>query len=474
MVYNTRVSYEEAFEAMASGDYHTAVPLLENAARQTAYTSDVINNAYTLALYRTGNNKRLADVSYDFGNSLVEHDPGSAMDYFQRALNAGLDAKLARHVGEIFEKWAEPTGTPRLDRPVTRVAHVLGQLCPGEPAADYLRLLVSSLDQAGIQSTVFTTESFASWFFNASGVPRSRQMDLGAEVDIAPVEGDFVERAQRIATGIRKSGIHVSFFHAGLEEQITARVAAFRPSPIQINVDQAGEMDADIFDGRIHLFQNGAERSRFSNGPSESIPPASDIETRLQMSEPITREAMGLQAAGSVSATFGNLNKVASTGYLRALSEIMKRFSKHFHLFAGAGDVKAIRPHLHSQGVLPRVRFLGNLGDVAPLFNVVDVYLAPFPKPSCRSILEAMGAGKPVVALRFPPDSASNCAAELVGVRDLTAPGEADYIEIIDRLLRNPGLRSELGQAVSHRFRSEFRPAFLGERYKQFLDNFRN
>jgi glycosyltransferase involved in cell wall biosynthesis len=297
-------------------------------------------------------------------------------------------------------------------------------------------------------------------------------MDLEAEVEIAAVEGDFVERAQRIANAIRKSGIQVAFYHAGLDEQITARVASFHPTPIQINVDHAGEMDADIFNGRIHLFQNGVERTRFSNAPSEWIPPASDIETRLQMSEPITREAMGLQSAASVSATFGNLNKVASSGYLRALSEIMKRFSKHFHLFAGAGDVKAIRPHLHSQGVLPRVRFLGNLGDVAPLFNVIDVYLAPFPKPSCRSILEAMGAGKPVVALRFPPDSSANAAAELVGIRDLTAPGEADYVEIIDRLLRNPGVREQLGQAVRDRFRGEFRPARMGERYTQFLDNF--
>lgn len=466
------MSYEEAFEAMAAGNYHAAVPLLEKAARQTTYTSDLINNAYTLALYRIGDKKRLADVSFDFANSLVEHDPGSAMDYFQRALIAGLDPSLTRRIGEIFEKWAETAKRCPLDRPVTRVAHIAGSLGPAQASTAYLKLLVSSLKQVGIESSIFTTESTASWFFNASGVPLSQQMDLGAEVEIASVEGDFVERAQRIAAAVQRSGVQVSFVHSGLEEQITARVAALRPVPIQIHVDRAGEMDADIFDGRIHLFQNGVERNRFTNAPSEWIPPTSDIEIRLQMSEPITREAMGLQSAGSVSATFGNLNKVASTGYLRALCEIMKRFPKHFHLFAGAGDVKAIRPHLHSQGILPRVRFLGNLGDVSPLFNVIDVYLAPFPKPSCRSVLEAMGAGKPVVALRFPPDSSSNSAAELVGLRDLTAPGEADYIETVDRLLRNSDLRAQQGQMLRDRFRSEFRPARLGERYKQFIEHF--
>jgi len=35
---------------------------------------------------------------------------------------------------------------------------------------------------------------------------------------------------------IHASGIKVAFFHGSLTEQITARVAAMRPAPIQINV----------------------------------------------------------------------------------------------------------------------------------------------------------------------------------------------------------------------------------------------
>jgi predicted O-linked N-acetylglucosamine transferase (SPINDLY family) len=100
---------------------------------------------------------------------------------------------------------------------------------------------------------------------------------------------------------------------------------------------------------------------------------------------------------------------------------------------------------------------------------VIDVYLASFPHSSENSILEAMGAGKPVVVLRFPSDSHENSGAELVGMRELTASGEADYIEIADRLLRNPALRSKQGETIRDRFRAEFRPERLGERYKAFL-----
>src|SRR5215467_14816700 len=150
----------------------------------------------------------------------------------------------------------------------------------------------------------------------------------------------------------------------------------------------------------------------------------------------------------------------------------MKRSPRHFHLFAGPGNVRAMRSQLHSEGVLPRVRFLGDLRETAPLFNVVDVYLAAFPHSSAQSLLEAMGAGKPVVVLRFPQDSPYNSGAEVVGVRELIAPGEANYIEIADRLLRDSKFRAKQGQAMQDRFQAEFRPERLGERYKQFLARF--
>jgi hypothetical protein len=466
------VSYEDAFEALKNGDFPAAAPLLERASRETGYTSDIINNAYTIALYRIGDKARLADVSFRVASLLLEHDPASAMDYFQRALFAGLDSQRVQQVSQIFESWRQPASRHHsVGTSVKRVAHVVGCLSAGHEPSRYVKMLASSLKLQGIESTVFTTEWAASWFFNPAGVPQSQQVEIDAEVKIASVEGDFIERAERIARDIRDSGIDVSFFHGGLAEQITARVAALHPSPIQINVNHGSEMDADLFDGHIHLFRNALERTRFSH-PAEWIPLGSDIEGRLQMADPVTRQSMGLESASTVSATFGNLNKVTGPGYLRVLTEILHRFPKHFHIFAGAGNVRPIRAHLHSEGVLPRVRFLGDLSDVAPLLSMIDVYLASFPHSGAHSLLEAMGAGKPIVVLRFPSDSHYNSGAELVGVRELIAPGEADYIEIADKLLRTPAFRAAQGKAMLDRFRAEFRPERLGERYKAFIEKF--
>jgi predicted O-linked N-acetylglucosamine transferase (SPINDLY family) len=318
----------------------------------------------------------------------------------------------------------------QVPHPVNRVAHVAG--CPGNALSAYLKILVSSLRKQGIESTIFTTEP----------------ADIEAEV----------QSASRIAEELRSSGIEIAFFHASLNDQITTRVASMRPAPVQINVNHGEELDAAVFDGRIDLFESARQQS-------EWIPPASDIETRLQVVSPVTRTEMGLDSASSISATFGNLGDSAGNGFLGALSEIMKRFPSHFHLFAGSGNVRAIRSFLHSEGVLPRVRFLGQVGDVAPLFNMVDVYLASFPNGEVTSVLEAMGAGKPVVVLRGNP------AAKLVNVADLIAPGAANYVEVADRLLRNSALRATQGHAVLERFRAEFRPERLGERYKAFLDS---
>jgi predicted O-linked N-acetylglucosamine transferase (SPINDLY family) len=334
---------------------------------------------------------------------------------------------------------------------------------PEHPATQYLKMLVTSLRQQGIESSIFTTEWSACWFFNPAGAAQSRPLEIDAEVKIASVDGDFQDRASRIAEALRSSEIEIAFFHAGLTEQITTRVASLRPLPVQVNVNHDSEMDADLFDARIHLLESAMQHTRFSSR-AEWIPIVSDIEMRLQMIEPVTRQSMGLESASSVTATFGNLQYVAGRDYMRVLSEILKRFPKHFHLFAGPGNIKAIRSYLHSEGVLPRVRFLGNVGDVAPLLEMVDVYLAPFPNCDPRCILEAMGAGKPAVVQH-------NSGAGLVGIRELIAPGAGDYIGIADRLLRNASLRVKHGEAVLERFRAEFRPQRLGERYKAFIES---
>jgi glycosyltransferase involved in cell wall biosynthesis len=121
--------------------------------------------------------------------------------------------------------------------------------------------------------------------------------------------------------------------------------------------------------------------------------------------------------------------------------------------------------------VLSRVRFFGQPADAAPLLDMIDVHLTPFPDCDVRPVVEAMGAGKPVTAMKYSPESRANAAAELVGIQDLIASSGPGYIEVVDGLLRNSALRARQGQAILERFRAEFRPERLGERYRAFLES---
>jgi|GEM_PF-2389226 len=464
-LYNSRVGYQAAVEALQNGDLAAAVPMLESAVRETQYASEAVNHAYTLALYRTGDKRRLADVAFRIANSLLSVKPAAAMDYFQRALFAGLDSSRVRRIGEVYEAWAAPR-TGFVPSRVRRVAHVIGCLLPNHAPTHYVKLLSGGLQAQGVESLIFTTESCASWFFNTSEAPQSRDAAIPYGSVIASVQGNFVERAERIAGDIKSRGVDAVFFHGGLFEQIMAGVAALRPAPVQIHVNHGEEMDADLFDGAIRLFKDEPRQKRQNSRPGEWVPQASDIEDRLAARAPFRRRSLGLESAASVSGTFGGLDKASRQSYLHALSAILKRFPKHYHLFAGAGEVRSIRAYLHAEGVLTRVRFLGPMSDLAPLLASLDVYLDSFPESGEQAVVDAMGAGVPVVALR-------NAAQDVLGVPDLLAASGADYSAIAERVIGNPTLRARYSDAVRTRFRDAFHPSAVAARCLRFLDRVR-
>jgi hypothetical protein len=466
------MNYLDAPEVSKDADRITGLRLLERAAEETGFSSDVINHAYTLALYHAGETRRLADASFQIGDSFVETDSAMAMDYFQRAFLGGLDAACVRHVGEIFERWAAPKRTRRVSRsarPLKKLAHVVGCLHKEHAPARHLGMLVNSLRQQGVESLVFTTEWAASWFFNPEGVLQSQPTDFAPDAVIASVEGSFSDRAHRIASAIKASRVKAVFYHAAFNEQITARVAAFRPASIQVNVAHGSDMAPALFDGYVHLTRQGLSSSRHTAEPAEWIPRASDIEQRLQACPPGMRQAMGLESAESVSATIGDLRGASDPAYLRVLSGLLKVFPQHFHLFAGKGEVKTIRAHLHAEGVLPRVRFLGTSSDVVSVLAATDLVLCPFVNPDESSLTEAMGAGKPPIVFAGPADAPKKALVETVGVPQLVAHTESEYTQIAQRLLRDSGERARHSELCLSRFRAEYDPSLLGPRYLDFL-----
>jgi len=458
------MSREEAFQALRDGDFRIAIPLLEHAIREAGFSSDAINQAYTQALFRAGEKTRLANAAFEIADSFVETDPAVAMDYFQRAFLGDLDAACIRHVGEIFEQWAAPKKKLAGRRgKLTKVAHVVGCVNGDHAPARNALLLSRSLRRQGIDSRIFTTEWATSWFLNSEGMALSQPAESRDDVVIGPVRGNFLERAESIATSIRAWGAQAVFYHAGLSEQITARVAAFRPAPIQVNVVHDVEMDPALFDGYIFLRRQSLTSSRHASEIAECIPPSSDIADRFSTLPENLRQLMALDAAETVSATLGNLESASDPRFLDMLTSVLTAFPAHFHLFAGSGDVKTIRAHLHAEGVLARVRFMGSMSESASVMALSDLYLAPFDDADAEgALVEAMGAGKPAVVL-------GKSDGDLLGIPKLVARNEIDYRQVVQRLVSQPSERKRYSERVLSRFREELAPEFLGPRYMEFL-----
>ena len=463
------MSHDEGLQALRDGDLKTAVPLLATAVEETAYAVEELNHAYTLALYRAGEKTRLAYAALEMGDAALETKPALALDYFQRAFLGGLDAACLRYIGEIFERWAPPRSPLAPPKSVKKIAHVVGSVRSDHPPARQVAALVDSLRQLGVESQVFTTEWASSWFFNATGVDGESELLLPDAV-IASTEGNFVERAERVAGAIRASGADAILYHAGFHEQITARVAAFRPGPVQVNVAYGVQMDTDLFDGFILQTNQGVVAGHHSTARRQWIPPASDIADRLRACPENMRQVMGLESANTVSATVGDFQHMSDPKYLYVLTGILKAFPDHFHLFAGTGDVKTIRAALHEEGVLPRVRFLGTMSDTASVMAVADVYLCPFKKTEEFPLLDAMGAGRACVAVKFPDDAGRNASAEILGVPELlVADSELAYLQVAQGLLRDAESRARCAELVEARFEAEFSSLNLGRKYLEFL-----
>jgi len=433
----------------------------------------MVNHAYTLALYRTGERVRLADVAFDIASGFLDIDPASAMDYFQRAIQAGLDSVRLRRIGEIYEEWAGDRAAGKIRGNVVRVGHVVRSLPSAQPLTVYIRMLARSLKARGISSVVFTTEADIAWFMNPDSTSRTAAtaVEPDARVVIGGTGGDFMERAARVAESIREAELQVVFYHSGFSDQIAARIAAIHPSAVQISVTHEDEIAADLFDGVIYPSQSWRERI-FTSGIAELIPPSSDFDAHLRTDVFETRDSLGIQAAATVSASFGGPQR-DQREFVKTLIELMRRYPNHFQLFAGNADVRAFRSVLHEAEVLPRIRFLGQVSDVTRLFGVTDLYLAPFPDSGRTAILDLMAAGKPMVALRHAAESASNTAAELIHDPELTPRTPMGYIDIADRLIRDVAARVQFGDRLRERFLRDFAPDLLGERYVAFFERLR-
>jgi len=162
-------------------------------------------------------------------------------------------------------------------------------------------------------------------------------------------------------------------------------------------------------------------------------------------------------ARAPVVGMVGRLARQKAPGdFLRAAALVAREFPAATFLVVGDGPLRATLEGLARElGIADRVRFLGFRDEVPVVLAALDVFaLSSLWEGLPLTILEAMAAGKPVVA------TSVNGVAEVVQhgrTGWLVSPQQVEQLAAhIVTLLRDPGIARSMGEAGRRRVRERF------------------
>jgi glycosyltransferase involved in cell wall biosynthesis len=113
------------------------------------------------------------------------------------------------------------------------------------------------------------------------------------------------------------------------------------------------------------------------------------------------RDELGLAEDEQVIGVVGSLYPVKGHKYLlAAVPQVLKHHPRTIFLIVGRGELElALKEEVKRCGVEKQVRFLGFRNDVSALLSIMDIFVLPSLSEGLSiALLEAMAAGKPVVA----------------------------------------------------------------------------
>jgi len=157
--------------------------------------------------------------------------------------------------------------------------------------------------------------------------------------------------------------------------------------------------------------------------------------------------SLGLSPKGLVVGTVGWLLPIKGPMHLlKAMEDVRQAHPETSLVYVGKGDLETeLRAEVRKTGVSDRVMFLGWRNDIPEIMQLLDVFVLPSLNEGMgRVLVEAMAAGKPIVASRAGgiPDlvrhGRNGFLVEAGNVDDLSAA--------IKKLLSNKEMREEMGK----------------------------
>lgn len=213
-------------------------------------------------------------------------------------------------------------------------------------------------------------------------------------------------------------------------------------------------LTAGLVDGFITVSDQVRDALLRQIGPIQNkivtIPNAVDVRRHKQTGdkETLCRE-LGIETNSHLVATAGRLTEQKGQRYLTeaAADVVPSRPNTHF-LFAGDGELaEELLAQVQQAGLSENIHFLGSRSDMPDLLAAIDIFVLPSLWEGLSIVLlEAMAAGKPIVATAVSGTNQAMVSGRtglVVPPRDSRALAEA-----ILALLSNPMEAQAMGQAA--------------------------
>lgn len=214
-----------------------------------------------------------------------------------------------------------------------------------------------------------------------------------------------------------------------------------------------------IAETRVRVIYNGVDALRGFTGE--------EIES--------CKSELGIAGRYPILGVVGSLYEVKGHKFLlEALPDVVDQWPKAVLLIIGRGELEArLKNQVDEQRVVEHVRFLGMRHDVPRLLSAMDAFVLPsLSEGLSMALLEAMEAGKPVVATRVggnPELTVHGRTGFLVEPRDVK--GLADGIL---RMVNDPVAMKAFGREGAERVRMLFSRELManlyGGLYEQLLE----
>lgn len=201
---------------------------------------------------------------------------------------------------------------------------------------------------------------------------------------------------------------------------------------------------------KVMVIHNGLDLDRHSAPPDEGL-----------------RRSLGLERRGPVVGVVANfIHYKGHQFFLDAWAAAAKKFPESVALLVGDGPLRQeFEVRVQAMGLGPSVRFLGTHQDVPALVALMDLVVHPsLEEGFSNAILEAMAAGKPVVATAV----GGNPEAVIPGKTGLLVPpGDSQALaDAMVWLLAHPGEAVRFGEAGRLRVAERFEVSAMVRQYE--------